>query len=90
MQTRNLSAGYDLPVLADVNLELPMGVWWTLLGPNGCGKTTLLDTLAGRLPALSGEVRIDGHAMQDKPISAKRALGYALPPYRLPDRLTGR
>ncbi|MCM5681539.1 ABC transporter ATP-binding protein [Schlegelella sp. S2-27] len=36
------------------------GERWALLGPNGCGKTTLLRTLAGLLPAAAGEVHLGG------------------------------
>ena len=44
----------------DLHLELTSGQLVALLGPNGSGKSTLLRTLAGLLPALSGQVLIDG------------------------------
>ena len=44
------------PVLAGVSIELAAGQALILRGPNGVGKTTLLRTIAGLQPALSGEV----------------------------------
>lgn len=39
-------------VLADINLSLPPGKFYGIVGPNGCGKTTLLDLLmGGKTPA---------------------------------------
>ncbi|MEL7451438.1 MAG: ATP-binding cassette domain-containing protein, partial [Pseudomonadota bacterium] len=90
LSTTGLSVGYSTPVLSEVNLALPVGTWWGLLGPNGCGKTTLLDTLSGRLVPLAGRIAIGGHCLQEQPLAARRALGYAVPPDRLPARLTGR
>jgi iron complex transport system ATP-binding protein len=43
-----------------VSLELRAGEVLCLLGPNGGGKTTLMKTLLGLLPAIAGRVRIDG------------------------------
>ena len=45
-----------MPVLAGVSFELAAGQALILRGPNGVGKTTLLRTIAGLQPALSGEV----------------------------------
>ncbi|MEM9057494.1 MAG: ABC transporter ATP-binding protein [Pseudomonadota bacterium] len=86
----DLSVGYTTPVLTGVAFAMPPGAWWALLGPNGCGKSTLLDTLSGRLAPLAGHVAIAGHRLDRQPLAAKRALGYAVPPERLPGRLTGR
>ncbi|WP_418276450.1 thiol reductant ABC exporter subunit CydC [Isoptericola jiangsuensis] len=47
-------------VLRDVDLDLPPGSVVALTGPSGVGKTTLLLTAAGLLPALAGQVRGSG------------------------------
>lgn len=44
----------------EVTLKIDEGDFVGLLGPNGCGKTTLLKIIAGLLPVSSGLVRIDG------------------------------
>lgn len=49
------------PALAGLSLELPAGRIVGLMGPNGCGKTTLLKILAGVLADWTGRVLIDGH-----------------------------
>jgi ABC-type Mn2+/Zn2+ transport system ATPase subunit len=48
--------GYDRPVLRDVTLELQRGDYLGIVGPNGCGKTTLLKAILGILRPLSGTV----------------------------------
>lgn len=61
MELKNLTIGYkDKVVQRDLNLDLADGQLIALLGPNGSGKSTLLRTLAGLLPALSGQVLLDG------------------------------
>ena len=60
-ETRHLAAGYDrIPMVRDINLQLERGRILTLIGPNGAGKSTILKTLAGRLPAVSGEIYLEG------------------------------
>ncbi len=58
LRTKHLNAGYHAgsPIVRDVSFELLRGERLAILGENGTGKTTLLKTLAGRLPALSGSV----------------------------------
>ncbi len=58
LRARHLDAGYQagVPIVRDVSFELLRGEAMAILGENGTGKTTLLKTLAGRLPALSGSI----------------------------------
>lgn len=50
-------------VLWDVSMDVRAGGMVGVLGPNGCGKTTLLRLLAGSLPADDGSVSLDGRAL---------------------------
>ncbi len=54
----DLTIGYDLPLLRDLNLTVRAGERIAVLGPNGHGKSTLLKTIVGAIPALGGRVRI--------------------------------
>jgi len=66
-QTINLSKEYGNPpqtVLNKVNLHIPKGSLFGLLGPNGAGKTTLLSILVGLTPKTSGQVLINGVALE--------------------------
>lgn len=59
-----LSAGYhSVPVLQDISFEIPRGTISAVVGPNGCGKTTLLRTIAGLLPYQSGGILIGGRKL---------------------------
>ncbi len=59
--THDLDTGYPgHPVGHGISLAAEAGAVLCLLGPNGSGKTTLFKTLLGLIPALGGEVRIDG------------------------------
>jgi len=46
-------------VCKNLNLSFNAGENWAILGMNGCGKTTLLHTLAGLLPAAGGNININ-------------------------------
>jgi ATP-binding cassette subfamily F protein 3 len=56
----DLSIGYDpqAPLLQGVWRSVAPGARIVLSGPNGGGKSTLLNTIAGRLPPLAGEVKL--------------------------------
>lgn len=56
-----LSKWFDeRPVLQDIDLSLPAGRMFALLGANGAGKSTLLKILATLIPATAGELRLLG------------------------------
>ncbi len=60
-----------------IELALQAGEVMALLGPNGHGKTTLLKTMLGLLPARGGSLRLDGQALETLGAGARaRALGY--------------
>ena len=59
LQIENLSAGYgEAVVLTGVSLSLPEGQTLALLGRNGTGKTTLMNTLAGATRQHAGSIRL--------------------------------
>lgn len=53
LQIEDLEIGYDHP-LCRISLEITSGQKIAVLGPNGCGKSTLMKTLVGDLPPLGG------------------------------------
>jgi NitT/TauT family transport system ATP-binding protein len=64
VSVRNVSKVYgDVQALKDLSLDFPRGELTSLLGPSGCGKTTLLKIIAGLLPATSGQIEVNGHAV---------------------------
>ncbi len=57
VEAARLCAGYaDRVVVRDATFRMRTGMLAVVLGPNGCGKTTLLKTCIGLLPALSGRI----------------------------------
>src|SRR5499425_2218561 len=61
LEIRDLNVAYGgSQVLWDVSLDVPAGGVVCLMGRNGVGKTTLLKTIMGLLPARRGRIAVDG------------------------------
>ena len=83
IQIKGLNKSYgSQQVLKDFSIEYEPGQFIGLLGPNGCGKTTLIKIITGLINDYTGEVLIDGH----KPdIHTKNIIAYLPEKSYLPD-----
>ncbi|MBR1581878.1 MAG: ABC transporter ATP-binding protein [Bacilli bacterium] len=80
VEIKNLKSGYIVnkeyvPVFNDFNLEIEENKITAILGPNGCGKTTLLKIIAGLHFYEEGDVILDNKSVEKIPIQ-KRDLSY--------------
>lgn len=53
----------------DFSIDLPMGKFISVFGPNGCGKSTFINMISGLMPMDAGEVLYDGQTIRDTKIS---------------------
>jgi ABC-type multidrug transport system fused ATPase/permease subunit len=68
-----------VPVLNGINLTVRHGESIALVGPNGCGKTTLVNLLPRFWDLDSGAIRIDGHDLRDVQLrSLRRQIGMVI------------
>ena len=82
IELKNVSVGYvGKPVLSGLHLKAHAGRVLGLIGPNGCGKSTLIKALAGQLPS-TGELLYAGSRQPP------RALGYMPQDLQAPMALT--
>lgn len=58
-----------------MNASVERGGVWALLGPNGCGKTTLLKCMTG-LIHYEGDIFIHGHDIREEGVEARKNIGY--------------
>ncbi|MCH5349973.1 MAG: ABC transporter ATP-binding protein, partial [Oscillospiraceae bacterium] len=62
----NLFCGYGRKdIVKGISVTVPAGEILSVIGPNGCGKTTLLKAAAGLLPIRSGGAYIDGQLISE-------------------------
>ena len=61
VSVENGSYGWNVdnePLLSSIHMNIPQGKLTMIVGPVGCGKTTLLKALLGEVPALSGSIKV--------------------------------
>lgn len=65
MTLNNVAIGYhNTAIIDDINLSLPEKEITCLLGANGCGKTTLMRTILGLLPAIHGDILLNNQSIK--------------------------
>src|SRR5260370_31867208 len=55
----------DAVVYDRFDLDIPRGKLVSVFGPNGCGKSTLINMIAGLIPTDAGEILFDGKPLRD-------------------------
>lgn len=61
LQARGVTVGYsDRQVVEDLHVSIPDGSFTVIIGPNACGKSTLLRALARMMKSSAGPVLLDG------------------------------
>lgn len=62
IELRGVTAGYvkDVPVVRNIDVQVPTKSITTVCGPNGSGKSTLLRAVVGQMPHASGSILVDG------------------------------
>jgi ABC-2 type transport system ATP-binding protein len=80
----------ETPVLEGVDLEIPEGTIFALLGPNGSGKTTTVRICSTLITPDRGTVRVDGHDALAEPDAVRRSIGVTGQFSAVDDLLSGR
>lgn len=77
VEIKNLVKRYGTKyALDDISFTINDGEIVGFLGPNGAGKSTTMNIVTGYLASTSGTVVIDGKDILEKPIEAKKMIGY--------------
>jgi ABC-2 type transport system ATP-binding protein len=77
VQVEQLTKRYgDVAAVDGITFDVRAGEIFGFLGPNGAGKTTTIKMLVGLVRPTSGLARIGGYDIAERPIDAKRIIGY--------------
>lgn len=79
----------DLTAIKDINLEIKKGEFFTLIGPNGSGKTTMIKNILGLIHPSSGDVLINNKSIKKDPLEAKKKMGYIPDEPKIWSHITG-
>ena len=89
IKIENLSKSFNgKKILKEINLELPEGGIFGILGKNGAGKTTLLATLMGLITPTSGEIKIFNKCLRKDKFDILNEINFQSPYIELPKKMS--
>ena len=81
LEVRNVQAGYnESKILFNINLSIQRGSCSAILGRNGMGKTTIIKSILGIIPIISGEIFFLGKKINGRPSHEISNLGIGIVP----------
>lgn len=90
INVKNLNQSFGKKTVLDsINLDIHRNEICALVGRNGAGKSTFINSLLGLLPVKQGEILINGIAVNKKNEEWKRAIAYLPEKFMLYPMLTG-
>jgi len=75
-EVETIYEGERFPAIKGISLEIGEGEFLSIIGPNGCGKTTLLETINGLLRISRGKVTIFGQDLRLNSRNLRKHIGY--------------
>lgn len=90
IKLQDLTKDYGTTIAVNkLNLNISSGEIYGFIGPNGAGKTTTIRMMGGILAPTSGHIVIGGMDMAQKPVEAKKIIGFVPDRPFLYEKLTG-
>lgn len=90
LEIKNLNKRFaDFFAVKDVHLKVVEGEFFSLIGPNGSGKTTIIKNILGLLRPSSGDILINAKSIKASPIEAKKQMAYIPDEPKIWNHITG-
>ena len=79
IETKNINIAYgNVNIVEDLNLEIPKGKITTIIGANGCGKSTIIKLMLGLYPNYTGGIYVGETSVNELSDSVRKNLFSAL------------
>ena len=91
IEIKNLTKKFgDFTAVENVSLQMEKGEFFSIIGPNGSGKTTIIKNILGLLHPTEGDVLINGISVKEEPKETKSRIGYIPDEPKIWSHITGR